>query len=60
MNHATPTSTALTPSPNPQTDVVRTLNSVELFAGHKKLTIQHNEFVYILRITRENKLILTK
>lgn len=36
------------------------IDSVDLFAGHKMLTIEHNGSSYLLRITRENKLILTK
>lgn len=36
------------------------INSVDLFAGQKMLSIEHNDSTYLLRITRENKLILTK
>ncbi|WP_127471602.1 hemin uptake protein HemP [Thiomicrorhabdus aquaedulcis] len=45
---------------NLNAEAVRVLHSADLFAGHKRLTIQHNEFMYTLRITRDNKLILTK
>jgi hemin uptake protein HemP len=38
----------------------RQLNSVELFAGRCELTIVHAEEYYRLRITRNDKLILTK
>lgn len=36
------------------------IDSDDLFAGQKILTIEHNGSNYLLRITRENKLILTK
>lgn len=36
------------------------IDSADLFAGQKILTIEHNGSNYLLRITRENKLILTK
>ncbi|MBS4068713.1 MAG: hemin uptake protein HemP [Sulfurimonas sp.] len=36
------------------------IDSAEIFADAKVIQIIHNAQVYILRITRENKLILTK
>lgn len=36
------------------------IDSAELFGDAKVLQILHNRQVYTLRITRENKLILTK
>ncbi|HID53125.1 MAG TPA: hemin uptake protein HemP [Anaerolineae bacterium] len=39
---------------------VACLNSHQLFAGRKEVLIQHNGQLYRLRITRQNKLILTK
>ena len=52
--------------PEYQTDALATqtsgkvVNSADLFDGQRMLTIEHNESTYLLRITRENKLILTK
>ena len=40
-------------------DVI-SINSQKLFAATKIVQIVHNNQVYILRITRDNKLILTK
>ncbi|HUH42648.1 MAG TPA: hemin uptake protein HemP [Sulfurimonas sp.] len=40
-------------------DVVQ-INSKELFTATKVVQIVHNTQVYTLRITRDNKLILTK
>ncbi len=39
---------------------VTCLSSQQLFAGKKEVLIQHNGQLYRLRITRQNKLILTK
>jgi hemin uptake protein HemP len=36
------------------------IDSVEIFADAKVVQIIHNSQVYTLRITRDNKLILTK
>lgn len=36
------------------------INSGILFQGHKYIRIVHNDEIYILRITRSDKLILTK
>jgi hemin uptake protein HemP len=36
------------------------INSVQLLAGQKKLTIEHAGEDYLLRITKSGKLILTK
>ena len=38
----------------------RQLDSKELFMGTRELTILHNDQTYLLRLTRQNKLILTK
>lgn len=38
----------------------KTVDSKYLFDEEKTVRIRHNGYVYILRITRENKLILTK
>ncbi|CAN8141411.1 hemin uptake protein HemP [Thiomicrorhabdus sp. 6S2-11] len=38
----------------------RTVDSKELLAGAKTLFIQHGDQQYQLRVTKENKLILTK
>ncbi len=38
----------------------RTLASKEIFKDQKVVTINHNGASYVLRITKENKLILTK
>lgn len=38
----------------------RTINSSQLFAGKNEVRIAHAGVVYVLRITKENKLILTK
>jgi len=39
---------------------VRRMCSQELFGCHKEMTIEHAGQEYRLRITRQNKLILTK
>jgi hemin uptake protein HemP len=39
---------------------VITIDSLKLFAATKVVQIAHNGQVYQLRITRDNKLILTK
>jgi hemin uptake protein HemP len=41
-------------------DRVRTVTSDELFSGESELLIHHNGVQYRLRITRQDKLILTK
>jgi hemin uptake protein HemP len=46
-----------TPSP---TQTPKTIDSNELLQGHKQIYIQHGQSTYLLRVTRENKLILTK
>jgi hemin uptake protein HemP len=38
----------------------KTVSSVRLFANKKELLIEHLNETYILRITKQNKLILTK
>ncbi len=40
--------------------VLPTLDSQRLFDGHRELIIQHQGEIYRLRITRHDKLILTK
>jgi hemin uptake protein HemP len=39
---------------------VRTLSSDELLAGGRELVIRHQDGEYFLRLTRNDKLILTK
>ncbi len=38
----------------------KTIDSDELFKGARELVIRHNQDRYILRITRQGKLILNK
>lgn len=38
----------------------RRLSSNDLFAGHSRLLIEHDGADYLLQITRQGKLILTK
>lgn len=45
------------------TDVIstpRVMHSAQLFAGKNEVHIVHAGVAYVLRITKENKLILTK
>jgi hemin uptake protein HemP len=42
-----------------QADAER-ISSQELLKGNSKVVIEHNHVDYILRVTKENKLILTK
>ena len=44
----------------PEAPAPRTLTTVELFAGRREIVIAHGDAEYRLRITRANKLILTK
>ena len=44
----------------PEPPAPRTLTTVELFAGRREIVIVHGDAKYRLRITRANKLILTK
>jgi hemin uptake protein HemP len=39
---------------------VRTLSTRKLFGGNRVLRIEHDGEIYTLRLTRNNKLILTK
>jgi hemin uptake protein HemP len=39
---------------------MRSIDSQALLAGQKLITIQHGQHQYVLRLTKENKLILTK
>lgn len=41
-------------------NVCRWVSSSELFANDKQIMIQHGANEYLLRITRQDKLILTK
>jgi hemin uptake protein HemP len=41
-------------------DAIRTIQSVDLFRGTRVVCIEHDGQRYLLRVTRENKLILTK
>ena len=59
----------MTPRPNARTQDLqvataapapRMLTSAELFGGHDEIIVLHNGAPYRLRITRQNKLILTK
>ena len=43
-----------------QTGAYRLLSSSSLFAGHKEVRILHAGVEYVLRITKEQKLVLTK
>lgn len=36
------------------------LSSAKLFGSHNEVMIQHQDETYILRLTKQNKLILTK
>ena len=36
------------------------INSADLFAGIREITISHGDDIYRLRLTAQNKLILTK
>jgi len=36
------------------------IDSAQLLRGHRTLEIEHGEACYTLRLTRDNKLILTK
>lgn len=51
MQHADPDTTTPRPPRVP---------SEEIFLGEGKIVIEHNGEEYILRITRQNKLLLTK
>lgn len=46
--------------PQREAPVRRVLGSRELFAGGHELHIEHNGFLYTLRLTSKGKLILTK
>lgn len=45
---------------NTRSTADRSISSQDLFAGQKWIIIQHGQHEYQLRITKENKLILTK
>jgi hemin uptake protein HemP len=49
-----------TPLPSTQASSQRVLSSSVLFAGKNEVRIAHAGVEYLLRITKENKLILTK
>ena len=44
----------------PEENGIRILDSRDLFQGSRELCIEHGEFLYRLRITRQGKLILNK
>ena len=41
-------------------ETLRRINSTELFAGKKQVFIEHEGHEYVLRLTSQGKLILTK
>lgn len=45
-------------APRPATP--REVDIKELLKGHRQMTIRHGASLYLLRLTRHNKLILTK
>ncbi|HZX30586.1 MAG TPA: hemin uptake protein HemP [Rhodocyclaceae bacterium] len=51
---------ATVPFPAPEAAQPRRIDSAELMAGRNLLEINHGGQIYLLRVTRENKLILTK
>jgi len=61
------TDVTLKSDPPPRTDPARTLGqgtrvftSAELFGGDDEIVVLHNGATYRLRVTRQDKLILTK
>ncbi|MEJ8570140.1 hemin uptake protein HemP [Microbaculum marinum] len=52
------------PAPSSNSDTTnkqqKTVDSSDLFEGSRELVIRHNQDRYILRITRQGKLILNK
>ncbi len=48
------------PKPSARTDTTPCFHSHELFCGRREVCIEHAGQMYRLRITRQNKLILTK
>ncbi|WP_084205732.1 hemin uptake protein HemP [Thiomicrorhabdus chilensis] len=49
-----------TTKPDSTPETVKVIDSRELLGEHNQIQIQHGQSLYQLRITRENKLILTK
>lgn len=49
-----------TARPAPRPTVSRVVTTAELFEGRREIVIAHGDEEYRLRITRANKLILTK
>lgn len=49
-----------TPSDKARARSVETIDSARLFAGRREIVILHNRERYVLRITRQGKLILNK
>jgi len=43
-----------------KTSHIRKLSSIKLFEAAKEVMIEHDREIYFLRLTRQNKLILTK
>jgi hemin uptake protein HemP len=60
QSHATPPGVIAIKVPDPVRPTSLTLTSSRLFGGAPTLFIEHAGQRYTLRITRENKLILTK
>jgi hemin uptake protein HemP len=52
--------TPLLPTPDPDPAAPRVVDSRELLAGRKEILILHGAEAYRLRLTGQNKLILTK
>lgn len=50
----------LTGSQQERSPALKRITSSELFAGDQQILIQHGAAKYLLRITRQGKLILTK
>ncbi len=57
--HATPDA-SLDATPDATPDRYETLGSPDLFEGARQVFIRHEGVTYLLRITSQNKLILTK
>ncbi|MBX9964699.1 MAG: hemin uptake protein HemP [Burkholderiales bacterium] len=60
LDKSTPTASTLTNAAPREAPPRRVLESRELFAGGHELHIEHNGFLYTLRLTSKGKLILTK
>lgn len=60
MNRESPEDTNRDPQPDAADRQERCLSSVELFQGSSRVAIDHQGSRYLLQITRQGKLILTK